>query len=378
MSPRPRKPGRRNWPENLYGQKKGRATYYSYRHPQTGKRHGMGTDYAKAAQAARLLNAQLMSAAGVEDLVREVMVGGVLLRDYLADYSSKVLPAHRDKRGRPYAARTLEDYQRRIGLLQQVDFAARFVHEVTRREIATFLSEQSGDRTANIYRQLLRQIFRRAIAEGLRDDNPAEGTLERTEEVKRQRLPYAAFKAIRAKADPWFRNALDLAIQTLQRRNDLALMRFEDCREGVLIVRQQKVEKHGTGNIRIQVGPQLQAVIDRCRDELLSPYLIHRQPIRRVKGHMAQREHWTQVLPEQLTREFQRLRDELKLFDHLTMDERPSFHEIRALGADLYLERGVPKEEIQKLLGHASEQMTKVYLDRHGEKWVDASAGIDL
>lgn len=377
MSPRPRKRGRRGWPENLYGQTKGGATYYSYRHPLTGARHGMGTDFAKAAQAARLLNAQLMSAHGVEDLVRDITAGTVLLHDYLARYSAEVLPAHTDRRGNPYATKTLEDYQRRLVIVQREPFASRAVHEVTRRDIAEFLAAQRGGRSANIYRQLLKQVFARALAEGLCEDNPVTATLERVVVVQRQRLPYPVFQAIRAAAEPWFRNALDLAVQTLQRREDITRMRFEHIQDGRLLVRQSKVEHHDTGNVRIAIGPALGAVIERCRDDLLSPFLLHRRPIRRTRGHMNEREHWTQLRPEQLTRAFHDLRDELGLCADLAPEARPSFHEIRAMGADLYRKAGVPDAEIQKLLGHSSEKMTGVYLDRHGERWVDAVAGLD-
>ena len=382
MTPRPRRKGRKHWPENLGGQKKGGVMYYTYRNPQTGVRTGMGTDFQKAVKAARLLNAQLMDSTGVEDLVRGVVAGGVVFWDYLETFKTEVLPSYTDKRGNPYAAKTLEDYKRRVGLLQKEGFASKQVEAVTRRDVSEFLGAQPGDRTANIYRQLLRQIFARAVAEGLRDDNPAEGTLERVVIVQRQRLPYSAFQTIRDAADPWYRNALDLALQTLQRREDLTRMRFDDIQEEdggrrVLLVKQLKTEHHGTGNIRIGIGPQLQAVIESCRDDVLSPFLVHRRPQRRGKNHMNRRDHWTQVLPELLTREFARLRDDLNLFPDLGEGAKPTFHEIRALGADLYRDAGVPEASIQRLLGHSSEKMTRVYLDRHGEKWVDAEAGID-
>ncbi|AFP29389.1 hypothetical protein MRBBS_0451 [Marinobacter sp. BSs20148] len=45
-------------------------TYFSYRHPQTAKRHGMGSNRQKANAAARVLNSRLMA---VGDLVGEVM-----------------------------------------------------------------------------------------------------------------------------------------------------------------------------------------------------------------------------------------------------------------------------------------------------------------
>lgn len=376
MSPRPRKSGRRSWPQNLYANRKDGKTYYVYRHPQTGKRHGMGTDFAKAAQAARLLNAKLMTAKGAEDLVRQVMAEDVVLfADFVRQFRNEVLPAHRDRHGKPYASATLEDYQRRCGIIAEQEWAGKFVEDITRRDIAGFLDVQ-GSRTSNVYRHLLDKIFRHAIAKGLRDDNPVEATLKKAEIVQRQRLPYEAFCAIRDAAEPWFRNALDLALQTLQRREDLVEMRFDHIRDGHLEVRQQKVEKHGTGNIRIRIGPELAAVIARCRDDVPSPYLIHRRPKKLRREYAEKKGHWTKVAPEMLTREFQRLRDELGLFNHLPMEARPSFHEIRALGGDMYLEAGWTKEEVQALMGHSSAKMTEHYLAGHRIRWVEAKAGL--
>lgn len=219
-------------------------------------------------------------------------------------------------------------------------------------------------------------MFAWAVAEGLRDDNPVEGTLTRVEVVRRQRLTLATWRRIRNAAEPWFRNALDLALQTLQRREDLVAMRFDQVEDGRLLVRQQKVEGHGTGNIRIRVSRELGALIEDCRDDLLSPYMIHRKPKRRRREYLDRKEHWTQVQPEMLTREFKRLRDQCGLYKDLAAGQRPSFHEVRALGADLYREAGWPEDAIQRLLGHSSKKMTDTYLDRHRERWVDADCGL--
>jgi integrase len=88
----------------------------------------------------------------------------------------------------------------------------------------------------------------------------------------------------------------------------------------------------------------------------------------------AGRDHFGQLAPEMLSREFQRLRDALGLFDSLPALARPSFHEIRALGADEYRRGGWPETQVQALLGHADVEMTRHYLDRHGERWGDIEA----
>jgi hypothetical protein len=69
-------------------------------------------------------------------------------------------------------------------------------------------------------------------------------------------------------------------------------------------------------------------VIARRRDDLLSPFLIHRAHEKRRESK--QREHWSQVLPEMLSREFHDLRDQLGLFDSL-----PAEHALRSMKYEL-------------------------------------------
>ncbi|MDD2750456.1 MAG: tyrosine-type recombinase/integrase, partial [Acidithiobacillus sp.] len=65
-----------------------------------------------------------------------------------------------------------------------------------------------------------------------------------------------------------------------------------------------------------------------------------------------------------------RLRDQTGVCNGLRQEQRPSFHEIRALGAELYRQAGWTDDAIQRLLGHSTEKMTKHYLDKHQEPWI--------
>ncbi|WP_365693010.1 tyrosine-type recombinase/integrase [Pseudomonas sp.] len=53
--------------------------------------------------------------------------------------------------------------------------------------------------------------------------------------------------------------------------------------------------------------------------------------------------------------------------------ERPTFHEIRVLGAWLYEQQKFPQEYIQALMGHSDEKMTKHYQEGHEENRVRRS-----
>ncbi len=217
----------------------------------------------------------------------------------------------------------------------------------------------------------MRQLFQHAIAEGLLDDNPVDKTLARDVVVKRRRLTYEAFQKIREHADPWYRNALDLALQTLQRREDLVEIKFT-------MGPQLELTQSKTGTaIAIDIGPELAAVIKRCRDDVPSPYLIHRKPKRKRKYTERRTQHWTQVSSEMLTRQFAAIRDAQNLYPGMDPAERPSFHEIRSLGAEMYRQTGMPEPEIQRLLGHRMAAMTAHYLDGH-DTIVRARAGLKL
>jgi hypothetical protein len=75
--------------------------------------------------------------------------------------------------------------------------------------------------------------------------------------------------------------------------------------------------------------------------------------------------------PDYLTKEFSKARDAAHAYDNVPAGERPTFHEIRALGAWLYEQQKFPQEYIQALMGHADEKMTKHYQEGHDEKKIE-------
>ncbi|WP_238965535.1 tyrosine-type recombinase/integrase [Pseudomonas sp. AF32] len=83
------------------------------------------------------------------------------------------------------------------------------------------------------------------------------------------------------------------------------------------------------------------------------------------------KDHWTSVALDYLTKEFSKARDAAHTYDHIPAGERPTFHEIRALGTWLYGQQNFPLEYIQALMGHADEKMTKHYQEGHGDKTIE-------
>ncbi|VAW64475.1 Integrase [hydrothermal vent metagenome] len=386
---RPRSKGRKDLPDNLHPVLKSRVIYYSYRNPNTGERTGFGTNKPLAVKAAKRMNALLYSAdEQVMQLVnmaqqpvelrqsaaQSITQADTLFTGYLEHFKTQTLPRRRNKKGLPLSPATLRDYTNQIEHLQasslgamSIGFMGSYTHSREARKLINQYLEQFPDTSSNRRRGLLIQILKQAIGDGECDRNNADDTIKKTEEVKRQRLPLETFQQIYQEAAPWYKNLLDLALQTLQRREDLVVMEFSQIENNQLRFVQIK-----TGQaIAINIGDELGAVIKRCHDQLASPYLIHYRPMNTRRAKISAKNHWTSVSVDKATKEFSRLRDELGLFKHLPPRERPSFHEIRSLGAELYRKAGWAEEAIQQLLGHTNAKMTQVYLDRHQKDTVE-------
>lgn len=104
---------------------------------------------------------------------------------------------------------------------------------------------------------------------------------------------------------------------------------------------------------------------------LLQEPSIHYKPKSRRREQIDAKDHWTSVTPDYLTKEFSKARDAAQAYDHVPAGERPTFHEIRALGAWLYEQQEFPQAYIQAFMGHADEKMTRHYQDGHDTKQIE-------
>lgn len=371
---RARRYKRRNWPEGLYERQRGVKTYYAFRIPSTKREVYLGSDLDAAKQAVALYLSKNVGDK-VTSALNRIERPAATLGEHFNWFADIELPERRTRTGKPMAAKTLYEYRAMLDHAAAHLGAERAVPEVDRRAIAELL-ESYPPRMSNRYRSLLSQVFRHAVARGLRIDNPVDATIARKHGVQRRRLDKLSFDAISEAGAPWLKRAMDLALWSLQRREDVVSMRVEHWADSVLSVRQRKVEGYGTGLLRITPGEKLLTAITACLESSERedcPYLVHRQPVKRIRA--AWRSHPYQLAGETISREFTRLRDELQLYD-CDSAERPTWHEIRALGGDLYREQlGCSDEQVQALMGHSTVAMTKAYLDRHGERWQNVSAG---
>lgn len=365
MAPRPRSKANKGLPQNLYLD--ARRGTYRYRRPSDGKWFPFGADRTKAIDAAKQLNLAFMQGA---DLVAKVQGQEVdLFTSFLDYYEREVLPP------RELAKGTLDLYAVRFRQFRAA-FVGKAVDQITIRMVANLLDGLTP-RAANQARALLIDIFNHAAAKGLCPDNPAASTIAKLEKKQRKRHTVEGLRAIREKSPAWLQNAIDLALITAQRRTDILAMQFDDVRDGYLYVIQRKTAKVSDAAwIRFAVTPQLQAVLARCRDNVPSPFLIHRRPERKRQKQAEQKEHWTKVEERYLTRAFKDARDAAGCYANWKDEEQPGFHEIRALSLNLYKKAG---KDGQKIAGHATEEMTKNYQRGHADiVWSEAVPDLDI
>lgn len=239
--------------------------------------------------------------------------------------------------------------------------------KITTRHIADFLETwvvQDKKTMAATMRSVLSDVFREAIVEGHLAANPVTPTRAAKPVVKRERLELEQYIAIRkaAAAQPaWFGLAMDLALVTGQRREDIADLRFEHIQDGRLLINQGKTDYMLSIPLELElkaIGLTLGAVIECCRIASNTDFLVS-SGIRKNSSDGS-------LHPDSLTKKFVAARKDTGInFE----ESPPTFHEIRSLAGRLY-EKEKGKEFARKLLGHKSEKMTNKYLDTRGKEYV--------
>ena len=374
MAPRKRLRKNLDMPDNLYSNKVGFVTYYRYRRPDNGTWHSLGTVKGQAIADARQLNAILTKPI---DRVGAVLGTAEQTVSHLIErYRKEFLPEQK------LAASTVKLIEYRLNRIKK-DIGSGMVEDVDVKTLAEYL-DKNFQRDAYIkHRTTLIDLFRFAQMKGLYPsdlDNPAAVTYPKASyEKQRQRMTLEQFKAIHDIAPHWLKIAMELSLVTLQGRAEVITMRLADYdeRKGAIKVIRQKVQKYEHAYLEIE-SPWLKGIVARARQsDVASPYIVHRVPKR--KKEAADRDHWTQLTANQFTAEFRKYRDKTGLFDDTPKEQRPTFHEIRALGSWLYKKQGFDNESyVQPLMAHATGKMTEGYQKGHEQEWVHVKAELNL
>lgn len=327
-------------PPNLYEDN----GYFKYKKPKTNKWWMLGKDRNTAIKEALQINAMLEP---ISERVKEVLSESnkkyKLFKEFLEYFEIEILP------NRKLAPATIIDYKRKLPHIKKA-IGNKSFEEIGIFEIAEFL-KQFPARQSNNYRSALKVIFQYAIAEGLTKESPVEATIKKNDEVKRQRLTLDGFYKIRAHAPEWLQNTMDLALITAQRRSDLVTLKWENIHDGFIWIEQQKVEKWGTGKIKIPTTQKILSTLIKCKNSTEFVISHNNKPVN----------------ADYLTKEFAKARNKSKYFEE--MKNPPSFHEIRALSSFIQKKAGIETNKTQVLLGHTSEKMTENYQERHEVIW---------
>jgi len=330
-------------PPNLYENK----GYYQYKHPINGKFFSLGKEKQVAIEEAQQINYALKP---LNERVKEIIQYNDKKYQYFSDFieyfKNEILPT------RKLAQATIHDYHRKIPHIIN-ELGQKSFEEINIYDIAQFLKKFPPTQSNN-YRSLLAVIFKYAIAEGLINKNPADATIKKIVEIKRQRLSLEGFYAIRAHTPDWLKNTMDLALLTGQRRSDLVNLRWTDIHDGFIWIQQQKTKNR----IKINLSEDLLTLFIKCKASSEFVISYNDKPVN----------------ADYLSKAFLKARNESGYFSE--MNDPPSFHEIRALNSHLQEKAGIATHETQVLLGHASEEMTKHYQERHEVVWQEVDKDV--
>lgn len=362
MNPPRRSVKNRDLPANLYPNGK----YWQYRNPITGKKTSINQPKAAAVKLANAANAKLFPLMLNDGALLSLITGEAArtFSNLLDRFEAEWLPT------RSYAARSLQEIKFKLTRYRE-DIGSRMVGQLEVLEVAEYLDQFSNNAYTK-HRGLLVQIFAFAVAKGLAERNVAELTLVKLEEEKkRQRHTVEGVEKILAyEGTPeWLRRAIRLGLLSLQRREDIVTWPKSavDIEKNTLKVSPGKTQNYDTPiHLEVLMGSALRAVILECvRSPVVCPYLIHYSPKARKREQLDAKLHWNAVTPDYLTKAFAKARDDSKAYQDMKPGERPTFHELRALGAWLYEQQGFPQEYIQALMGHADVKMTEHYQAGH-------------
>lgn len=376
---------KRHWPAGLYERDDG---YFSWRNPLTGEELGIGR-VPLAEASAQAIEANLH----VRGLMQKPRLIDRLTGDAQRSVTKLVesFEAMVQKRvdAGDLSPVTLKQHKSYGRALDRA-WGARAAASITTLDAASLLDtwkDLDQHRSAAAAKSYGTDLFRHAEAKGWieRGSNPFTVTEKITVRVRRARLTFAHFQEIYGAAgalEPWVQRSMELALVSAQRREDLAAAEFKPRQdaagryltpaflaERMFWVRQQKVENSSGMQLRIPyelalrvVGWSLEAVVARCRDDVVSRHLLHHS-----KRRGTQCEPGDQIWIDTITKGFRRARDRTSL--RWEGQDPPTFNEIRSLAARLYEAQG--NVSVQALLGHTDPATTRIYTDARGAAWHD-------
>lgn len=114
---------------------------------------------------------------------------------------------------------------------------------------------------ANVMRNVLKQVFTKAVVWGLAEINPVQFVPPFKAGKRDRYITEAEFKAIKAKATPTLQAIMDICYITGQRIGDVLKIRYADIQDDGVFFKQEK-----TGNrLKVEMTDDLKSAIDSAR-----------------------------------------------------------------------------------------------------------------
>ena len=347
-----------------------KKVYWRYKHPVTGKFHGLGTDEEAARMIAveansRLAEQKMSQLLIVRDKISRNLGEGISVSGWLDRYWK--IQEERCALGEIKPI-TLNQKKYPVEVMRQA-IGNKDITAITVRDIIDTLTpfkERGQNGMAKVVRSVMSDVFQEAQQAGEVSPgfNPAKAAKAPKTKVQRQRLTIDEWRTIyeqAANAPRHLQRAMLLAVVTGQRLGDISNMKFADIWDNHLHVTQSK-----TG-ARIAIPLDLRCdeleitlgqVISMCRDHIVSSYLLHHHHT------VARAKRGGRIQEQTISGAFSDARDASGL--KWTDGTPPTFHEQRSLSERIYRAQGI---DTKLLLGHKNQQMTDKYNDDRGREW---------
>ncbi|WP_410215893.1 phage integrase Arm DNA-binding domain-containing protein, partial [Klebsiella variicola] len=319
---------------NLYCKldKRTGKVYWQYKHPISGRFHSLGTDEAEAKQVASEANTiiaeqRTRQILGINERLAR-MKGNrtdITVSSWLDKYElvQEERLKHNELRPNSFRqkAKPIRLFREHCGMQYLKDITALDISEIT-----DAVKAEGHNRMAQVVRMVLIDVFKEAQHAGHVPPgyNPAQATKQPRNKISRQRLSLEEWEAIYTSAEqqqPYLQCGMLLAIVTGQRLGDICNMKFSDVWDDMLHIEQEKTGTRLAIPLSLRneaLNITLSDVISKCRDAVVSKYLVH------FRHSTSQASRGDQVSAKTLTSTFKKARDK----SGLTWEEgtAPTFH----------------------------------------------------